>query len=275
MVKWLRRGALSLLFIVLFAAVGVYAGARMRLAHTYDVPLTAFAAPVVLPADEAKRRALTFMCSGCHREAGGVIFEAPGVGKLVAPNLTRVARAYSDDELARLVRRGVKRDGTGVIAMPSATFARVADEDVGAIIQWLRALPERPDAQPARTEWGPLGLVALVAGEVPFEADHIPPVAAPSRRPADLGKYLFETTCNHCHDLDVERPVEGATASALRIVAPAYSPEDFATLLRTGKALGDRELALMSNIARSDFSHFTDAEIAAIQAYLTAGPASD
>jgi mono/diheme cytochrome c family protein len=267
--KWLKRGALSLLSIILFAAVGVYAGAQMRLKRSYDVPLATFSVPVVLPDDEAKRRALTFMCSGCHREAGGVIFEAPGVGRLVAPNLGRVARAYSDDELARLVRHGVKRDGTGVIAMPSSTFAHIADEDIGAIIQWLRALPERPDAQPAHTEWGPLGLVALVAGEVPFEADRIPAITPPARRPAALGRYLYETTCSHCHDLDTERPVEGAVAPALHIVAPAYAPEDFARLMRTGKALGDRELKLMSNIARSDFSHFTDAEIEAIQTYLT------
>lgn len=268
--KWLKRGAATLLSILVFAAVGIYAGAQMRLKRSYDVPVVAFSAPVALPGEEAKRRALTFMCSGCHEEAGGVIFEAPGVGKLVAPNLTRLARTYSDGELERLIRHGVKRDGTGVIAMPSATFARVADEDLGAIIQWLRSLPELPDTPPAKTEWGPLGMVALLAGEVPFEADRIPAVVPPVRRPDEVGKYLFETTCNHCHDLDAERPVEGATAPALRLVAPAYSPEEFAKLLRTGKALGDRELKLMSNIARSDFSHFTDAEIAAIRAFVTA-----
>ena len=272
--KWFRRAAATLLSIILLVLVGVYAGAQMRLKRSYDVPLAAFSAPVVLPDDEAKRRALTFMCSGCHQEAGGVIFEAPGVGRLVAPNLGRVARAYSDDELARLVRHGVKRDGTGVIAMPSSTFAHIADEDVGAIIQWLRALPEQPDAQPERTEWGPLGLAALVAGEVPFEADHIPAITPPARRPAELGKYLYDSTCSHCHDLDTERAVEGAVAPALRIVAPAYSRHDFARLMRTGKALSERELKLMSNIARSDFAHFTDAEIAAIRGSLTAGEAA-
>ena len=41
-------------------------------------------------------------------------------------------------------------------------------------------------------------------------------------------------------------------------------------LLRTGVPAGERELGLMGELARGRYSHFTDAEIAAIHAYLKA-----
>jgi hypothetical protein len=50
----------------------------------------------------------------------------------------------------------------------------------------------------------------------------------------------------------------------------SYDLEQFTRLMRTGKALGDRELELMSSVSRDGFSHLTDEEIAAIHAYLNA-----
>jgi mono/diheme cytochrome c family protein len=53
-------------------------------------------------------------------------------------------------------------------------------------------------------------------------------------------------------------------------IAAAYDPSDFATLLRTGQAAGGRELGLMSASARIRFADLSDAEIAALHAYLKA-----
>jgi len=38
--------------------------------------------------------------------------------------------------------------------------------------------------------------------------------------------------------------------------------------MRTGVPTGNRKLEMMSDIARRDLSHYTDAEIAAMHAYL-------
>jgi hypothetical protein len=38
--------------------------------------------------------------------------------------------------------------------------------------------------------------------------------------------------------------------------------------MRTGKALGNRELSLMSRVARGRFSRFTDEEIRLLHSYL-------
>ena len=38
--------------------------------------------------------------------------------------------------------------------------------------------------------------------------------------------------------------------------------------MRTGKALGDRELPMMSPVARGRFAHFTDGELNDLQVFL-------
>ena len=48
----------------------------------------------------------------------------------------------------------------------------------------------------------------------------------------------------------------------------AYSPEAFSDLMRTGVALGGRQLATMGAWARQNLSQLTDAEIAALYGYL-------
>jgi hypothetical protein len=59
----------------------------------------------------------------------------------------------------------------------------------------------------------------------------------------------------------------GFTSPNLQVVA-GYTPEAFAQLLRTGVALGGRNLRTMGPWARDHLSHFTDAEIAALYRYL-------
>ena len=58
------------------------------------------------------------------------------------------------------------------------------------------------------------------------------------------------------------------------VIAAAYDRADFHTLMRSGKAAGGRELGLMSQTARANFSAFTDAEIDAIYDYLVARSAA-
>jgi hypothetical protein len=47
-----------------------------------------------------------------------------------------------------------------------------------------------------------------------------------------------------------------------------YEPELFRRLLRTGIAAGDREVSLMSEVARGRYKHLTDAELNAVYRYL-------
>jgi hypothetical protein len=118
MLKWLKRIVVSVILAVVLAVGGIYIASVLRLGRTYDTPLVAFdAASFHMPIAESERRTRALMCVACHDKAGHVLFKADGVGTLVAPNLTRLVSEYSDSELERLIRKGIKKDSTGVIAM--------------------------------------------------------------------------------------------------------------------------------------------------------------
>jgi hypothetical protein len=55
-------------------------------------------------------------------------------------------------------------------------------------------------------------------------------------------------------------------------VVAAYSPEAFTQLLRTGVAVGERDVGVMSAQARNNLSHLTDLKIAALYNYLHSMP---
>lgn len=265
---------LAALVVLCLVAVGtIYALSERRLAKTYDLAAADFTAKTTLAPEEAERRARTFMCGGCHRDAGNVLIDDPALGRLVAPNLTRIAPTYSDAELVRLIRHGIRKDGTGVPIMPASNLANITDEDMADVIAWLRSLKPLPDAVEGATSWGPVGRVLLTLDQIPFEADDVPAGFKPAvMRPADIGEYMWKTDCSHCHNLDTEKQSPAFKAPALRPLAQSYPPEQFKALLRTGKGAGGRDLGVMTEVSEWDFSHFTDAEIQQIQVYLAKEP---
>lgn len=267
LIKYMLVGLVA---ISLVGIGGIYAASELRLAKTYDMPVMAFDAKAfaIAPA-EAERRARSMMCADCHQKAGQILFEADGVGRLVTPNLTRVARTYSDGELERLIRKGIKKDGTAALIMPAKTYAFLSDEDVAAIITWLRNQNEEPDAVPGGTTFGPLGRLALATEQLPFEVDHLPKYVPVKGRPADAGRYLVNVVCLHCHQLKSEHDNGfGMKTPALATVVQGYRYDQFATLLATGKPIGGREMPFMSKVSREAFAFLSDAEKRAIYDYL-------
>jgi mono/diheme cytochrome c family protein len=269
----LLRGLAGLAVIVVAAVAAVWGGAQWRLNAQWPaelIPLKVQPSPSLVA--EGERVFHIFGCAGCHQDAGNVLFEAPQVGRLVAPNISRRITDYSDDALVRLIRRGVKHDGTTAIVMPASVLGRISDQDVAAIVSYVRSLAPRPDAVTVSTQWGPLGYMALAAGKVDLSAAIAPDVEPPVTRPLDReGEYLVSATCRACHELDSTHDNGfGMVTPPVRAMAKSYSLDEFRHLLRTGEASGGRRLGLMAEAARSDFSHFTDGEIDAIHGYLTA-----
>jgi mono/diheme cytochrome c family protein len=156
--------------------------------------------------------------------------------------------------------------------MPSEAFAMLSDDDLGKIIACLRSLPPLPGPD-ASVTLGPLGRLGLATGKFRMTASLVQeshPAPAPQEAGLARGHYLAVTACSHCHGSDLEgSSTPDFTAPSLRIVA-AYTPETFVTLLRTGSAVGGRELQLMSRVARHNLSHLDDDEIAALYRYLRA-----
>lgn len=199
---------------------------------------------------------------------GGLFFDEPKIARIVAPNLTEVVREYSDAELERVIRRGVRRDGRSVFAMPSPMFAHLTDEDLGRIIAFLRSEPAVDGPAPVFA-LGPLGRVGLVMRQFPPLAEEIPSQAAAS---GDLspalrrGEYLALTICTECHGQDLRGSPEGSPPDLA--IAGAYSGDEFRLLMSTGIGLGGRALGLMTAVAQSRFSYLHDDEVQDLHAYL-------
>ncbi|MFW6089025.1 MAG: cytochrome c [Gemmatimonadota bacterium] len=271
--KWIGRGVLAVSLLLVVSAGIVYALSERVLNRTYDVQ----AATIIIPSDsasivEGERLARIRGCyDGCHGQQaeGGVFFDDAMLGTITAPDLTRAARTLSDAELTRVIRHGVRTDGSSVAAMPSSMLYHLTDEDLGSIIAFLRSLP-RTDGPEADLRLGPLGRFLFVKGDfqpAAEEIDHDEPRLDPGdgSDPIALGRYLAMTSCTECHGLDLG----GGFDSPNLAITAAYTPEQFRTLMRSGEPFDGRELRLMDDVSRKRFSYFTEAEVDALYAFLT------
>jgi cytochrome c553 len=272
--RWVAYVLAGLVLLLVLAYATIYVLSARALARTYQTPdtsVTVLAGPSAIA--EGKRLATIRGCNGCHRMnlEGEVFFDQPSIARIIAPNLSRLLPAYSDVELERVIRHGVARDGRPVVVMPSSMFTGLSDTDLGAIIAYLRTVPPVDHELPAQ-RIGPMARLGIVLGKYhtePSVIDHTArhPTAAPTTDRLAWGKYLAETSCRECHGLDLRGDPDGGTPSLA--MAAAYSDSAFRQFFRTGKALGGRELKLMSDMVRERFSNFTDPEVGALHAYLT------
>jgi len=268
----LRRIAIGLAGIIALALVALYGGSEWALARGHDVPLASLAIPHdAASVAEGGRLARITGCRGCHGPDGGghVLVDDPMLGRVVPPALARVAATESDAELDRTIRHGVDKQGHTLFVMPTRALRYLADDDRARIIAWIRSLKARPDDVTATTSFGPAARALIVSGMLPPSVH--PETVSPATRPADIGRYFANVSCAACHDLYTPRPTEDGkqVAPPLAAMGAAYDPAAFRTLLRTGVGMGGRDLGLMKRVAQGDLHALSDAEITAIQAYLT------
>jgi mono/diheme cytochrome c family protein len=274
LLRWTAIVLGSLVALLIVAYGVLYVMSERILKHDYDVPAVRIEVPTD-PASiaEGKRLATFRGCYGaCHgKEAeGGVLFDQPIIGRIVAPNLTASVRQYTDPQLAVIIRTGIRPDGHSVMVMPSEAFAMMTDEDVGKTIAFLKSLKPLDGPGP-ELSLGPLGRLGVVTGQfrtaAQLIADTVPPPEAKDSQ-AGFGRYLARTVCSGCHGSSLAGDSNpDFTSPDLRIVG-GYSLDQFRELLRTGVALGGRNLRVMSPTAKESLSQLNDAEIAALYAYL-------
>lgn len=255
------------------AVGGIYIASERALRRVWDVPPTSLTLPTD-PASivEGRRLATLRGCfGGCHGTTieGEVFADEPGFGRIVAPNLSTAVRDMTDADLERVIRHGVRRNGTAVFTMPSEMFHFLDDADLAAIIAFLRSEPLLPGPD---YEFSPqrLARYEIATGAWPPQPAIIEMLDPPSPRglPGSLehGRYLALTVCSECHGIDLRGRPGGPPD--LRVAA-AYTAEQFATLMRTGRPPGGRDLGLMRSVALSRFSFFKDEEITTLYRYLT------
>jgi cytochrome c553 len=279
--RWTAAGLGVLAALAIVAYAVVYVVSERSLNRTYAFKPAA----IKIPTDpdsiaEGRRLAQVHECfGGCHGAGaeGRVLFHDPMIAHVVAPNLTAAVARYRDDELAGIVRSGVRPDGRSMVVMPSDVLRLLSDEDLGRIIAFLRSVPAATG--PGPDFWlGPVGRIGVAGGQLKTMAELVAealPAPMVDGAAAERGRYLASTICGACHATNLAGAPAGPGTSAtppLQVVA-AYSPESFTRLLRTGTALGDRQLGLMREVALASLSKLSDAEIADLYGYLSALPA--
>ena len=272
--RWVVYLAGLLILLAVLAVAWIWIASSLAMGRTHEGVSERLVRPTTAQLADGPRRLKILGCVSCHGDGlrGDILFSEPNVADVYAPNLTLIAAKASDQQLAQAIRQGIGADGRPLFAMPSAQYARLSDAEVVALIAAIRALPVG-GKQVAPINVGPIGRLGLATGKFPAQPEEVERFRA--NMPAFVGKQFEEgrklamVNCAECHGPAFEgsEPKPGLKAPDL-VVASAYDLPEFQRLMRTGVPTGNRKLQMMSDIARRDLSHYTDAEIAAIHAYL-------
>lgn len=222
-------------------------------------------------------------CPVCHAAdfGGRAEIDDPAVGTLWAPNLTLGAGSavaqYTPVDWARAIRHGVAPDGHRLLLMPSEEFFKFSDEDLGAVVSYIKSVPN-VDREDRGIRLGPVGRMLLVTGQVRFAFDKIdhaePRPAAAIGATREWGSVLIGA-CQGCH---------GPTLSGGKI--PGTPPEwpaarnltphptglrdwtygQFVTLLRTGRRPDGTEISPV--MPWKAYAGMTETDIRALWEYL-------
>ena len=129
--------------------------------------------------------------------AGGESFNLGPAGMLYSKNITPAAlSSWSDGELLRAVTQGVSKDGTPLFPlMPYPHFGAMAEDDVHAVLAYIRSLKAIEGTAPPRKLNFPLNfIVRTIPGPNTYQA---------RPKPEDkvaYGKYLTQAAlCSDCH----------------------------------------------------------------------------
>ena len=268
--------------LVVLGFAAVFGLSEWKLRSFTDPPVLS----VPIPDDSAslalgRHLTRTRGCFGCHgQQLEGRSFEDewPWVRRAVAPNLARHAREHPPETLARAIRGGVGHDGRALWSMPSYNFKHLTDDEVAALIGFLRAA-DVVDGEPLpRPSLGWRARWALASGAESHMAqwgDEVPDLVLGSGDDPALarGERLAMTSCNECHGLDLRGSwVEMDIAPPDLAIVAGYPWDDFQTLMKTGVPLDGRDLGLMGVVARDRFASFTEQELDELYRFLQTLP---
>jgi mono/diheme cytochrome c family protein len=147
------------------------------------------------------------------KKGAGWVMPIPELNYIASRNITPDAEtgigSWTDDEVARAIREGIRKDGTALFpVMPYLSFASMDDEDVKSIVVYLRTIPAVKNVVPTRQLPGPLEYIVKT---IPKPLTTPQPSHAVST-PVERGKYLVALAeCRGCHTAadDKGQPLPG------------------------------------------------------------------
>ncbi|MBN2115721.1 MAG: c-type cytochrome [Anaerolineales bacterium] len=321
MQKFLKRAGIVLGVLVglmLLSLAVIYSRTQARLTRVYELPEGTVPIPVDSASVERGKHIFQFRgCEACHSEGGfidlpeagrapdshlnlpsqdiphmegNIYLDDPAVGLVVASNLTSgrggVAGDYTDQGWVHAIRHGIRADGTPLLFMPSTEFYFLSDEDLGAVIAYIKSAPPVDHELPVSTvSWTGRVVMTLVPAITFIPAELIPhmaarPVAPQAGITPEYGEYLTYS-CKVCHGPTMSGgPIPGFPSSwppALNLTfgagssLPSWSEADFMSTIRTGVTPDGRELRLRY-MPWTSYRFMSDDELKAVWVYLQSLP---
>jgi mono/diheme cytochrome c family protein len=294
--KWigtLLSGLLTLIpaVLLILAMIGFY-----KLNKRYDNPVVDVQVAGT-PDQIARGQQLANICVSCHTPgaqlplAGSNFaekFEFPPFGTLYAPNLTPSGdiQDWTDGEVIRAIREGIYKNGRSLVVMPSANFRNMSDEDVQALVAYLRSQPATGGPSPD-TRFNILGAIFTNLLDFRTAQQPVGHVTAPQPGTTEYGKYLVDIIgCRDCHGAQLQGRVENGQPGPppgpnLTQIVPKWTEEEFMTYFNTGTMPGGAQVPILT--LQSGFSEprmpwpmvraaATDDELKAIYSYLHSLP---
>jgi len=289
--KWIGIVLGSLIGLILIAGGALFLMGNARLNKTYDFPPT----DITLPTDDASlefgEHRAEVLCAGCHgADLSGIEnwFNAGPLGTVDSANLTSGEGGFGREatlveDYVRAIRHGVDLDGKPIFMPAVVSTANLSDEDLGAIIAYVKSVPPVDHVTHER-HFTPLAKIMLAAGmldKLPVEiVSHAAQVTAPAIGVnEEYGKYMVDTNdCRICHGQNLNGgPFPNPT---IQKISPnltpggelaAWTEEQFITALRTGVTPSGHELD-NEFMPWKNYSNFYDEELKAMWLYLQSVP---
>jgi mono/diheme cytochrome c family protein len=280
-VKWGGTGLAALLSAAAILVSGIVLiglfDAHARSAPVLDLKVAG------TPERIARGRAISDgFCSACHSKTGtltgglnlGEDFPIP-IGSFVSSNLTPAGQLshWSDGDIFRAVRNSIDRDGHWLVAMSYTNASKLGDDDIKALIAYIRSLPAAgaPTANPP-DHLNLLGVVMLGVDMLPKGK----PVSAgivtapPSGPTLEYGEYILSyQDCRGCHGDKLTGGVPGQLGPLgpdLNLVK-RWKFEEFVATMRTGVDPNGHQLN--KQMPWRPVGRMSDEELRAVYEYLT------
>jgi mono/diheme cytochrome c family protein len=199
------------------------------------------------------------------------------MGSFVTVNLTPGGplKDWSDGEIKRLLREGIRRNGQPALIMGAVRARYMSDEDLHSVIAYLRSQPPSDNV----TQYPPdrpnlLGAIMFGMNMIPTEPPVLGSVKAPPKGPTvEYGKYMVEfQDCMLCHGY----MLDGVAVSPITPPAPDleivkfWTAEQFITTMRTGVDPSGHQLG--GDMPWRSIGRLDDTELTAIHAFVVSLP---
>jgi mono/diheme cytochrome c family protein len=247
-VRWpgvFLSGLFSLIFFAV-CATGLLGYLKGFSTHGSPVQLTVEATPAQV---ERGRYLANVYCVSCHSQTGELPLsggvdqgkDSPlPIGSFVSVNLTPGGpmKDWSDGEIFQVLRQGTDRQGRLLAVMPTVRSRYMSDEDLKAIIAFLRSQPavDHPTQDPP-DQPNFLGILLNGMGVIQALPEVSGAVTAPPRAATpEYGAYILSAQdCQSCHGDNLTGGTNPVTPKGptLRMVK-GWTQAQFIDTMRTG-----------------------------------------